>query len=157
MTRAAKTKATLTTLLFPLLCLSVDAAAGGLAASASVEILPAIDIEQKTIIDFGQLRNTNGTCVMSSGGQLSGSDGMDCTGSETPGAFVVSGRADSIVNVSVSPGSMDGVFFEPKVEGGQSRSLTNGASTITVLGSLRIKDSAPGKKSISYTFTANYN
>jgi len=157
MTRAAKTRAILSTLLFPLLCLSLNTAAGGLVASANVEILPAIDIEQKTIIDFGQLRNTNGTCVMSSGGQLSGSGGMDCTGSETPGAFLVSGREDSMVNVSVSPGSVDGVFFEPLVDGGHSRSLTNGVSTVTVLGSLRIKDSTPGKKSISYTFTANYN
>ncbi|MEM8499195.1 MAG: hypothetical protein AAF542_14315 [Pseudomonadota bacterium] len=126
-------------------------------ATAKVEILPALDVRQETAIDFGQIRNAPGTCTMSSNGALSGTDGLECAGTETPGSFVVTGSANSVIDVSVTGGSEDGVYFAPRIEGANQRALSNGVARIVVLGSLELEKTSPGTKQISYTFTANYN
>ncbi|MFK7733560.1 MAG: DUF4402 domain-containing protein [Pseudomonadales bacterium] len=126
-------------------------------ATAKVEILPALDVRQETAIDFGQIRNSSGTCTMSANGALSGTDGMECTGQETPGSFVVTGTQGNIIDVSVTGGSEDGVFFAPRIDGSKQRALANGIARVTILGSLQLDQTSPGTKQISYTFTANYN
>lgn len=126
-------------------------------ATAKVEILPALDVRQETAIDFGQIRNASGTCTMSASGTLSGTDGLECTGTETPGSFVVTGSANSVIDVSVTGGSEDGISFVPRIEGSNQRALTNGVAKIVILGSLELEQTSPGTKQISYTFTANYN
>lgn len=126
-------------------------------ATAKVVILPALDVRQETAIDFGQIRNASGTCTMNANGRLSGTNGLECTGTETPGSFVVTGSADSMIDVSVTGGSQDGIYFAPRIEGSQQRALTNGVAKVIVLGSLELEQTSPGTKQISYTFTANYN
>ncbi len=102
-------------------------------ATAKVVILPALDVRQETAIDFGQIRNTSGTCTMGANGVLSGTEGMECTGTETPGTFIVSGSAGNIIDVSVTGGSEDGVFFAPRINGSKQRALGNGMARVTVI------------------------
>lgn len=125
-------------------------------ASARVSIVPAININEEAEIDFGQLSNIDGTCYMSSGGTLSGTTGMDCVGSQAPGVFSISGLIGAVINISVTQGSIDGVTFDPVIDGELSRTLANGSTTVTILGSLTLNNALDGDKNISYTFTANY-
>ena len=59
--------------------------------NANVEIVSAITITEDTQIDFGQIINLDGVCTMSSGGNLNGTVGMGCTGTETPATFTITG------------------------------------------------------------------
>ncbi len=124
--------------------------------SARVEILPAINVSQLSEVDFGRIHNVDGTCVMTAQGALTGTAGMGCAGSETPGAFTISGGSGSLVVLSVSQGALDGVTFHPVIEGSLQRALVDGVTTVTVLGSLVVDGASEGVKQISYTFTANY-
>lgn len=139
------------------LCLlSQPALAASELASARVSIVPAINISEETEIDFGQLSNIDGTCFMSSDGTLSGTTGMDCVGSQAPGVFSISGLSGAVINISVSQGSIDGVTFDPVIDGELSRTLEGGSTTVTILGSLTLNNALDGDKNITYTFTANY-
>lgn len=131
--------------------------AGPLAATAKVVILPALDVRQETAIDFGQIRNGTGACTMGPNGTLSGSAGLECTGNETPGTFIVSGSSNSVIDMSVTGGAADGVVFSPLINGSTQRTLINGSARVTVLGSIKLDQASPGVRIISYTFTANYN
>lgn len=125
-------------------------------ASARVSIVPAINISEDAEIDFGQLSNIDGTCYMSNDGSLSGTTGMDCVGNQAPGVFSISGLNGAVINISVSQGSIDGVTFNPVIDGELSRTLEGGSTTVTILGSLTLNNALDGEKNISYTFTANY-
>ncbi len=75
------------------------------AGNANVEIVSAIVITETTQIDFGQIINIDGTCTMATGGSLSGTAGMGCTGTETAGVFNVAGTSAAVVDVSVTAGA----------------------------------------------------
>jgi len=121
--------------------------------TANVNILSPLAIAETTQIDFGTIDSTDGTCTMSSGGTLSG----QCTGSATPGLFTISGTADETVDVSVTAGvAVDGVSYNPVIDGGSSEVLTAGSATVDVFGNLVLSGATSGAKNISYTFTANY-
>ena len=127
------------------------------AGNANVEIVSALLISEDTQIDFGQIINLDGTCTMSSGGALSGTAGMGCTGTETAGVFTVSGTSGSVVDVSVTAGAaVDGVTYNPVVDGVLTRTLTGGQSTVDVIGNIVLASATDGVKDIAYTFTANY-
>jgi len=122
-----------------------------------VEIVSAITITEVEQIDFGQIINLDGTCTMSSGGSLSGTVGMGCTGSETPGSFDITGTSGAVVDVSVTAGAtIDGVTYNPNIDGALSRTLTGGSATINVIGNIQLNSASDGVKDIAYTFTANY-
>ena len=125
-------------------------------ASARVSVVPAVTINQQAEIDFGQLNNVNGICTMSTGGALSGSEGMDCNGAETPGLFTVSGLNGAAVSISVSHGQLPGIAFTPQILGGASQVLVNGSIDVTVVGSLELNNTSDGDKNISYIISANY-
>ncbi len=125
-------------------------------ANARVEILPALGIDQTTQVDFGQLHNANGSCVMNAAGELSGPSEMACSGTRTPGVFTISGASGGTIIVSTTQGAAQGVTFQPLVAGGPSHLLENGQATITVGGSLILDSASEGIKNITYTFTANY-
>lgn len=125
-------------------------------ASARVEIVPAINISEENEIDFGRISNVDGTCIMSAGGSLNGSAGMECTGSQTPGEFLVSGLSGAVLSISVTQGSIDGVTFNPTLPNGSSITLIGGSQRVTILGSIQLADAIEGNKNITYTFTANY-
>ena len=125
-------------------------------ANARVEILPALSISQATQVDFGQLHNANGDCIMSATGELSGSPEMACTGTRTPGIFTISGTTGSTIIVSTTQGSSGGVTFQPEIAGGSNHLLDNGQAIVTVGGRLTLDSASEGIKSIAYTVTANY-
>ena len=125
-------------------------------ANARVQIVPAINISQDTEVDFGTLNNVNGTCAMSVGGDLSGTSGMDCAGTQTPGQFTIGGASGSVVTIAVTQGQLGGVTFNPVIAGSNSRTLEEGSTTVTVIGNVVLQDATDGDKNISYTFTANY-
>lgn len=127
------------------------------AGNANVEIVSAILITETTQIDFGQIINIDGTCTMGTGGALSGTAGMGCTGTETAGTFSIAGTSGAVVDVSVSAGaSVDGVSYNPVVDGVLTRTLTGGAATVNVIGNIVLASATDGVKDIAYTFTANY-
>ncbi len=137
-------------------CLNQSVLAASEIGNARVQIVPAININQESEIDFGQLSNVDGTCIMSSGGSLSGTAGMDCAGDQVPGVFSISGANGAVISLSVTQGSTDGVVFNPVIDGSISRTLANGLTTVTILGSLILNNAIDGDKNISYTLTANY-
>lgn len=125
--------------------------------NANVEIVSAITISEDTQIDFGQIINVNGTCTMASGGTLSGTAGMGCTGTETPGVFTISGTSGAVIDVVVTTGStVDGVTYNPVIDGSLTRTLTGGSATVNVIGNVVLNAATDGVKDIAYTFTANY-
>lgn len=127
------------------------------AGNANVEIVSAITISEDTQIDFGQVINTDGTCNMASGGSLSGTAGMGCTGTETPAAFTITGTTGSVVDISVTAGAaIDGVTYNPVVDGILTRTLTGGSTSVNVIGNIVLSSATDGVKDIAYTFTANY-
>lgn len=127
------------------------------AGNANVEIVSAITISEDTQIDFGQIINTDGTCTMATGGALSGTAGMGCTGSETPAAFTINGTTGAVVDIAVSAGAaVDGVTYNPVVDGILTRTLSGGSVTVNVIGNIVLSGASDGVKDIAYTFTANY-
>ena len=139
------------------LSLSGVALATDLASNANVEIVTAIAISEDTQIDFGLLTNEDGTCTMASGGALTGSAGQSCTGSATPGSFTVTGTAGKVVDLTLTAGAaVDGVTYNPVVDGSSAPTLTAGSATVAVIGNLVLASATDGDKNIAYTFTANY-
>ena len=139
------------------LSLSGVALATDLASNANVEIVTAIAISEDTQIDFGLLTNEDGTCTMASGGALTGSAGQSCTGSATPGSFTVTGTAGKVVDLTLTAGAaVDGVTYNPVVDGSSAPTLTAGSATVAVIGNLVLASATDGDKDIAYTFTANY-
>ena len=146
-------------LTLPLIALAISPSviAADQSGNANVEIVSAITISEDTQIDFGQIINLDGTCTMSTGGALSGTAGMGCTGSETPATFTVSGTSGSVVDISVTAGaSVDGVSYAPVIDGLNTRTLVGGDATVDVVGSITLNSATDGIKDIAYTFTANY-
>ena len=125
--------------------------------NANVEIVSAITISEDVQIDFGQIINLDGTCTMSSGGSLSGTAGMGCTGVETPATFTISGTSGAVVDIIVSAGAaVDGVTYNPVVDGVLTRTLSGGSASVDVIGNIVLAGATDGVKDIAYTFTANY-
>ena len=125
--------------------------------NANVEIVSAITITEDTQIDFGQIINLDGTCVMSSGGTLSGPAGMGCTGTETPATFTITGTSGAVIDLSVANGAtVDGVSYFPVIDGSTSRTLSGGSVSVDVIGNISLSGATDGVKDIAYTFTANY-
>lgn len=127
------------------------------AGNANVEIVSATTISEDTQVDFGQIINANGTCSMASGGGLSGTTGMGCTGTETPGLFTINGTSGAVVDINVSAGAtVDGVTYNPVVDGILTRTLSGGSTSVSVIGNIILSNATDGVKDIAYTFTANY-
>lgn len=127
------------------------------AGNANVEIVSAIVITETTEIDFGQIINVDGTCTMATGGSLSGTAGMGCSGTETAGQFEIAGTSGATVDVSVTAGSaVDGVTYNPVIDGAATRTLTGGTADVNVIGNIVLSSATDGVKDIAYTFTANY-
>lgn len=125
--------------------------------NANIEIVTAITITEDTQIDFGQIINADGTCTMSSGGSLSGTLGMGCTGVETPATFTVLGTSGAVVIINVAGGStLDGVTYNPVIDGSSARTLSGGSASVDVIGNVVLSGASDGVKDIPYTFTANY-
>ncbi len=142
--------------LFGILAASVTQAADQ-TGNANVEIVSAITITEDTQIDFGQIINLDGTCTMSSGGSLSGTAGMGCTGTETPATFTITGTSGAVVNLAVANGAtVDGVSYFPVIDGPTSRTLSGGSVSVDVVGNISLSGASDGVKDIAYTFTANY-
>ena len=99
--------------------------------NANVEIVSAITITEDTQIDFGQIINLDGTCTMSSGGSLSGTAGMGCTGTETPATFTITGTSGAVVDIAVAGGAtVDGVTYTPVIDGITARTLSGGSVSV---------------------------
>ena len=126
-----------------------------LAASANTELVAEIAITEDTQIDFGILTEEDGTCTMASGGGLTGSLGQSCTGSATPGSFTITGTNGKEVDLTLTA-AVDGVTYNPLVDGDIAPRLTGGTTTVAVIGSLVLLSAGDGDKNISYTFAANY-
>ena len=125
--------------------------------TANVEIVSALSITEETELDFGQVVNVDGSCTMSSGGTLSGTAGMGCTGTETPGVMRVDGTVNAYVDASVTAGpSVDGVSFFPKIDGKTNRILSKGDAHFPIIGQIKLENATDGEKEIPYVFTANY-
>ncbi len=120
-------------------------------------IIDPIEITEVTELDFGLLANINGTCTMGPGGVLSGPAAMNCNDTETPGEFLLTGTAGAVVEVSVSGGqTVDGVTFNPALDGDSLRALSGGNTTVNVVGNVELNNATGGVKDIPYTFTVNY-
>ncbi|MFK8020784.1 MAG: hypothetical protein AB8B86_13510 [Pseudomonadales bacterium] len=136
---------------------SSQAFAADQAGNANVDIVSAITIAETREVDFGTIVNVNGTCTMGSGGGLSGTAGMACSGTETDGLFTITGTTGSVVDISLSGGNSDATLvFNPVLDGAVSRTLTGGTTTANIIGNIVLTDTSDGDKDIAYTFTANY-
>lgn len=125
--------------------------------TANVEIVSALSITEETEVDFGQVVNVDGTCSMASGGVLSGTAGMGCTGTETAGVIRVDGTVNAFVDARVSPGpEVDGVTFIPRIDGKTNRKLSKGDAHFPIIGDIVLSNATDGEKDIPYIFTANY-
>ena len=148
-------------LIAPLALVSLTALSGAsiaaeITGTAKVNLLTPLALTESTKIDFGNMSTENGTCAMASDGTLTGTDGQTCTGTAIPGVFKIDG-ADVTVGVSVTAGSaVDGVTFTPDLNSVSSVTLASGTKNVTVIGELALLSASTGSKSISYTFTANY-
>jgi len=142
--------------LVSLTALSGAALAADLTGTAKVNLLTPLALSETTQIDFGTMTSEDGTCTMASGGALAGTSGQSCTGSATPGVFKIDG-SDVTVDISVTAGAaVDGVTFTPSIDGASSVTLSGGTANVDVIGGLALVSATSGSKSISYTFTANY-
>lgn len=141
-----------------LLCTSISSTtfAANEIGNARVKIVPAIQIDEETEVDFGLLSNIDGTCFMAADGSLSGSAGMDCIGNETPGVFSIRGASGAVINISATQGTIGGVTFNPVIAGNINRTLNDGSTTVTILGNLVLNGATEGTKVITYTLVANY-
>ena len=133
--------------------------------TAAVNLLLGLTVTEDREIDFGSLNgNSAGNCTMALGGALSGT-ATGCTGIGTSAQFTVTGIRFFQVNVSVLPGSLDGITFTPTF--GPSTSLSGflpptsgifGSATLEVAGQLSWGSTLlQGTKVIPYTFVADYN
>ncbi len=121
---------------------------------AAVTVLDTLAIAENTAVDFGTVTSTDGTCIMATGGALSGTNG--CTGTATPGAFTITG-SDVTVDLTVTAGAaVDGVTFAPAIDGSSSPTLSGGTTSVAVIGQLTLASATAGAKSIDFDLTANY-
>jgi len=142
--------------LVSLTALSGASIAADLTGTAKVNLLTPLALTETTQIDFGTMTSENGTCTMASGGALTASAGQSCTGTAIPGVFKIDG-SDVTVDISVTAGAaVDGVTFNPSIDGASSVTLSGGTANVSVIGGLDLLAATAGSKSISYTFTANY-
>ena len=142
--------------LVSLTALSGAALAADITGTAKVNLLTPLALSETTQIDFGTMTSENGTCTMASGGAIAGTLGQTCTGTAIPGVFKVDG-SDVTVDFSVTAGAaVDGVTFTPSIDGASSVTLSGGTANVSVIGGLALSSATAGSKSISYTFTANY-
>lgn len=137
------------------------AMAATVTGNANVNIIPALSITETTEIDFGSIAAVDGTCTMDAAGALTASGPnaaqLNCNGTQTPATFTITGEAGEVVDVSVTAGAaVDGVTFNPAIEGSASPTLALGVAAVTVRGSIDLASATVGDKDISYTFTANY-
>lgn len=137
------------------------ALAATVTGNANVNIIPALSITETTEIDFGNIAAVDGTCTMDATGVLTGSGpnaaDLNCTGSQTPATFTISGEDGEVVDVSVTAGAaVGGVTFNPVIDGSTSPTLALGVAAVTVRGSIDLASATVGDKNIAYTFTANY-
>jgi len=137
--------------------LSSAAMADDLASTANVNVLAALTLAETTQIDFGTIGIEDGTCTMASGGALTGSGGQTCSGTQTPGLFTITGTDGQVLDLSVTAGAaVDGVTYNPVIDGAATATLTGGTATVDMIGNLVLSSATAGVKAISYTFTANY-
>jgi len=128
-------------------------------ATANVLILETVDVTETTQIDFGKLTEEDGTCTMASGGGLTGSGGQLCTGTATPGDFGITGTDGETVAITVAAGSaVDGITYNPVLanSGTTTDTATLDAASVEVIGNLVLSSATTGAKTITYTFTADY-
>lgn len=140
-----------------LLLISSAALAVDHSSYATVEIVENLSMSQSQALNFGSIENIDGICIMASGGTLSGQDGQNCSGSSSPGEFIISGSVDQsiIITVDASAGE-DGVVFTPEIDGSSIRTLDGGSTTVKIIGQLSLNTATLGAKNIEYTITANY-
>lgn len=139
------------------LIVSSGALAADLTGTANVNLLAPLNLAETTQVDFGTIGSEDGTCTMASGGALTGSAGQSCSGTQTPGVFTVTGTDGQVIDVSATAGAaVDGVTFNPTIDGPATATLTGGSATINMIGNLVLSSATAGTKAISYTFTANY-
>jgi len=132
--------------------------AANITGTANVNIIPALSITETTEIDFGNIAAVDGICTMDEAGTLSSlSTELNCSGTQTPATFTITGEASEVVDVSVAAGAaVDGVTFTPVIDGATSRTLAAGTAAVTVHGNISLVGATVGAKEIPYTFTANY-
>lgn len=137
--------------------LSAVVLAVDLPAYARVNIVEAINIQEISEVDFGNVLQQDGVCTMLADGNLTGTGDQQCQGQEVPAHFMITGTVGQSVVVSVAQGdAVDGVSFAPVVEGGSSRVLADGNVSVIVVGALSLQGASVGEKNLSYTLTANY-
>lgn len=120
--------------------------------TANVMVLQTIDVTEVTELDFGKITDSDGTCQMASGGNLSGS----CSGSSVPAAFSITGSDGVNIQISVTPVTESGITFTPAVDGPSTISLSGGSTNINVVGTLQLNGATVGVKTLTYTLTAEY-
>lgn len=146
--------------------LSSTSYATDLDTTAAVNLLLGLTLTEDREVDFGTLNgNSAGNCSMASGGGLSGT-ATGCTGTGTSGEFTINGIRFFQVQVSVLPGTLDGITFTPTFAGGATTlsgflpatSGIFGEATLEVIGQLSWGSTLlQGAKVIPYTFVADYN
>lgn len=141
-----------------MLLVSAAAQSVNYSSQAFVEIVENLSMSESQPLNFGSIENIDGTCIMASGGSLSGEGGQNCSGTSTPGEFTISGTANQniVVTVSSTGSSVDGVTFIPEIDGSSIRTLEGGNTSVTVIGQLSLSAATLGAKNIEYTITANY-
>jgi len=131
--------------------------ADDLSSTANVNLLSALSLAETTQVDFGTLVINDGTCTMATGGALSGAGGQTCSGTQQPGLFTITGTDGQTLDISASAGAaVDGVTFNPVIDGPATVTLSGGSATVDMIGNLVLSGATEGAKAISYTFTANY-
>jgi len=139
--------------------------AAELTTSAGINLLYGITVTEDREIDFGTLSGAQaGNCAISFGGALSGNV-AGCTGTGTTGSFTIEGLRFFQVNVSLLPGTADGITFTPSF--GNTTTLSGflpavnflyGEANLEVVGELSWPATlTPGTKVIPYTLIANYD
>lgn len=143
--------------LLSLSVISLSAKSDLVVATAQVNIVPPLEINELQSINFGSLGNLDGSCEMLDSGLLNPSGDQSCSDTRTPGIFSITGGSDQQISVLVTAGAPSGgVSFTPKLVGDSSKTLTGGNVQVTVVGTLSMSSASNGSQSLPYTVTVNY-
>lgn len=132
-------------------------------AKCSLNVVPIIELDKVTEIDFGNIyKAENETCTMAfDTGVLTGGGCGSDTG--TPATFTISGLTGSTLAIElVAPPTVDGVTFTPALSNGgltDTFSLTVSPMNFNVGGEITTGGTvaADGPTEFQYTVKVNYN
>lgn len=136
--------------------------AAELQATARVNIVSSLNVEEISPVDFGSLAApaSNASCKLQDNGELI-SESAFCNGTGKAGVVQITGEAGESVSVRLLPGSSDSIQFIPELINNSEQVLLNQATQKLIIGGELIVNASNGRapsgaQQIAYRIVAHY-